>query len=242
MWLRIFQHLLPDATAWRIVVQKTLRSFFEGLTGAPEAARQFADDVHNDLFPESTRELAAWEAQFGITPGSNDDATRRANLAGAWRAQGGQSPRYLQDVMQAAGFDVYLHEWWSSGPPYVARDPRDYTVQPLIGSNQCRPTTGAPAGAPRRCRAKAPLSAHDPWRCNRWLANEVFYLVNLNLTREAPPPVSDDADTWPLWIYWASPDINVHAEVPAERRAEFERLLLKICPAHCWLGVGIDFV
>ncbi len=242
MWLRIFQHLLPDAAAWRITVQKTLRRFFEGLTDLPTAARQYIDDVHLDLFPTTTRELATWENQFALTPGANDDATRRANLDAAWKAQGGQSPSYLQGVMQAAGFDVYLHEWWSSGPPYVARDPHDYTVQPLVGSNQCRPLTGAPAGEPRRCREKAPLSSHHPWRCNRWLTNEIFYLVNKNLTREAPPPVSDDPDTYPLWIYWSSPVLAVPAEVPALRRQEFEQLLLKICPAHLWMGVNIDWV
>ena len=62
MWLRIIQSLLPRARAWPIVTEKTLRSFFEGLTDLPTSARQFIDDVHDDLYPSTTRQLAEWEA------------------------------------------------------------------------------------------------------------------------------------------------------------------------------------
>ena len=32
-FLRVFKHLLPNARAWRITVDKKLRQFFEGLSG-----------------------------------------------------------------------------------------------------------------------------------------------------------------------------------------------------------------
>jgi hypothetical protein len=248
LFFRIFQHLLPDAAAWRLTIQKMLRRFFEGLSEAPAAVRQFVDDVYGDRFATTTRELAEWERQFALTS-DGDEATRRARLAAAKRAQGGQSPRYLQDLMQAAGFPVYIHEWWDPAalPTVTARNPHDYTEQPRLGSIQCRPydPEGPPAGPLFRCREATdddgnPLPTTH--RCNRWLINETKYIVNLNLTREAPPPVPNDPATYPYFLYWSSADINVPAQIPAARRAEFEAMLKKHCPAQHWLGTNVEYV
>src|ERR1700744_2802808 len=134
-FLRIFQHLLPRSQAWRLSFGTTIRNFFQGLanwlelTPEPglEPPRTFADLVLLDLFPSTTRQLAEWEKQFGLVANPSD-AVRRAQLAAAWASNGGQSLAYIQGVLQTAGFNVYLHEWWSSGPPYSPRDPRTYTT------------------------------------------------------------------------------------------------------------------
>src|SRR5687768_9476272 len=116
---RAFEHLVPRAQAWRLGLGKQLRRLFEGLVPSFEREREFADDVYLDLFPDTTRELEAWESQYGLEPAPSDsEATRRLALAAEWAATGGQSPAYIQGVLQAAGFDVYVHEWWASGPPY----------------------------------------------------------------------------------------------------------------------------
>lgn len=239
LFFRIFQHLLPDAAAWRLTIEKALRRFFEGLSEAPAAARQFIDDVYNDQFPATTRELEAWERQFALTAGANNDATRRLALTAAWQAQGGQSPRYLQDVMQSAGFNVYVHEWWvpPNVAPRTARDPRSYTNVPRIGGSRCH----AVADLGPRCRSLDLSGVNLQNVCSRWLANEVGYLVNLNRTREAPPPVPDDSALWPYFLYWGGATFGTAANVPAERREEFEALLLKICPAHLWLVTLITY-
>lgn len=233
LFLRIFQHLLPNALAWRLVVQKTLRNWFEGLAGLPADIRAFADAAYEDLFPSTTRQLAEWERQFGLLAGTSD-ADRRAQIAGAWQATGGQSPRYLQDTVRAAGFDVYIHEWWDTGslPTVVARNPRTYTNDPVLGTNRC-----SGFASQRTCSA----FPGDQARCNRFLANETHYLVNKNLTLNAPPPVPTDPDTWPYFLYWGGATFPDHATVPEERRAEFERLLLKLCPAQQWLVTLVDY-
>ncbi len=112
LFLRIFSHLLPRSQAWSLASGKTLRSFFLGLTGVFEDARTFADEAYLDLFPNTTRRLRDWEAQFGLVPGSDEDNRRQA-LDSAWKAVGGQDPSYLQEVLQAAGFPVFVHEWWA---------------------------------------------------------------------------------------------------------------------------------
>jgi hypothetical protein len=234
LFFRIYQHLLPRAEAWKITIAKTLRRFFEGLAVQPEATRLFADQVYEDLFPETTRALAEFEEQFGLEP-NGDEAARRLLLAAEWQANGGQSPDYIQGVLQTAGFDVYIHDWWSSGPPYVARDPRAYTTRPLVGLFRCQalPTT---IGKPRCTKFRASQA-----RCNRFLNNDPHYLVNKDLTLRAPPLVPDDPNKWPYFMYVGGATFPNHATVDVTRRAEFERLLLKLRPAHLWIVTLIDY-
>lgn len=252
LFFRIFQHLLPDADAWRIrrhttswtwgdgsnwgdpgllwggtAAGRTIDRFFAGLANFWATVRTFVDLVYLDLFPDSTRELALWEHQFGLSTATLE-ADRRLNIEAAWQARGGQSPRYLQDVVQAAGFDVYIHEWWSSGPPYVARDPRNYTTDPLVGTVQCGEALA--------------LCGEADALCNNFLANDPGYIVNDNLLPIAPPVVPSDPAYWPYFLYWSSPDINVKGQVPAERRQEFRALILKLCPAQQWLVTYVDYV
>lgn len=228
-FLRVYQHLLPRATAWSTTQDKTLRRFFEGLTGLPEAAKTYVDDLYEDLWPRTTRQLEQWEEQFGLVP-EGTEPQRRLALDAAWKAQGGQSPAYLQSVVQAAGFPLYIHEWWEppNVAPRVVRDPRNYTNQPLIGSVQC----GEPVA----------LCGEPEALCNRWLVNEIYYIVNSNLTPEAPPPIPDDPATWPYFIYWGDQTFPAHIALPESRRAALERLILKITPAHCWNVLLIDWV
>lgn len=223
-FLRIFKHLLPDAIAFRLTHDKRLREFFEGLTGASEDARNFADLVWEDLLPGTTRFLELWEQQWGLR-GDGTDADRRKRLAAAWSASGGQDPRYLQDLVQQAGFDLYIHEWWSSEDPFVARDPRVHTNQPLIGTVQC----GEPLA---QCGEPTAL-------CNRFLANDTKYLVNDDLTRNAPPPVPDDPATWPFFLYFGAQTLGDDAPIQMNRRGDLEQLLLSVCPAQQWIVLAI---
>lgn len=226
LFFRQFQHLLPQGAAWRITVAKTLRNFFEGLSGFGADFKDFVDAVYEDVFPETTRELAEWEAQFGIEA-NPDESVRRLNLAAEWAAGGGQSPRYIQDVLQTAGFDVYIHEWWSSGPPWVARDPRDYTEIPLIGTVQC-------GEALAQCGEPTAL-------CNGLLANDPGYIVNDDLSQRAPPPVPDDPDAWPYFLYFGGETFPDPAVVPIARKAELRRLILKLKPAQQWVVLIVDY-
>lgn len=246
MWLRIFQHLLPRATAWRLTVHKTLHRFFSGLTGMAVDARQVIDDTSGDLYPTTTRQLAEWEEQFGLTLSAGvTDAARRTNLTAAWQAQGGQSPRYLQDVVQAAGFPLFLHEWWvPSSNPKTVRDPHVYTESARIGTFECTPGTSPAllAVQPECTDTSSPALAAAQPQCNRFLANDIRYIVNLDLTRDAPPAIPDDPLKWRFFVTWCGATYGDFVSVPATRRAELERLLRKLCPAQQWLVVLVHYV
>jgi len=203
--------------------------FFLGLTGIFVDARQFIDDVYFDLFADTTRALPEWEGQFAIQPVAPATADRIDAVNARWKAQGGQSPSYLQTTVQAAGFPLYLHEWWE--PPYNdVRDPRDHTSVPLIGQYQC-------GQAEALCRDFAPQA-----QCNNFLANDPGYLVNDNLLPLAPPPITDDSDTWVHFLYWGGETFGDRVEIPASRRAELEQLVLQICPTHAWLVMLVDYI
>jgi hypothetical protein len=239
LFFRIFQHLLPRGAAWKVTIAKTLRSFFLGLSEQPAVAKGYIDDVYFDLFPATTRELNEWEKQFGLELTDMTSAPAvvagRLALAAEWAATGGQSPSYIQGVLQTAGFDVYVHDWWSSGPPYVARDPRDYTDLPLIGLYQC-------TGDAFRYTSQPQCSGLPTQpQCNAFLANDPHYLVNKDLTRRAPPPVPDDDTKWPYFLYVGGETFPDHAIVDITRRAEFERLILKLRPLELWIVTLIDY-
>jgi len=112
MFLRIYQHLLPKGRAWSIIVEKRLRQFFQGLTPVWDNIKESALNIYRDLFVDSTRALEEWEDQFGQVQELNTEEKRLERLRSLWKASGGQSPRYLQDVLQEAGFNVFIHEWW----------------------------------------------------------------------------------------------------------------------------------
>lgn len=229
----LFQHLLPRALAWRTTIATNLRRYIEGLAAFAADVRTFIDLVYLDLFPLSTRELPSWELQFALL-GTGTEAIRRLRLAAAWAAQGGQSPAYIQSIIHAAGFtEVFIHEWWISGPPWLARDPRSYTTQPLLGAYQCEGTT------PWECFDPLPGQSIAP-HCDDTLANDPGYVVNLDLTPRAPPAVPSDPSRWPYFLYFAGEVFPELAPVDAARLDELKELLLRICPAQQWIVLLVD--
>jgi len=236
-------HLIPRAWAWRVTHKTDLRRFIEGLAPAFDSGKAVIDEAWEQLSPETTTELDEWERQFGLRPNPSD-SIRRLNLAAEWRATGGQSPHYVQDVLQTAGFDVYIHEWWASGPPYVARDPHDYTDIPQIGTVQCTGPGWETTGQPQCSDGRPDVDGFiiTQYQCNAFLVNDPHYLVNKLLTQEAPPPIPNDPDVYPKFFYVGAETFPDHATVPLSRKAEFERLLMKLRPLHLWVVTLIDYV
>lgn len=268
-FLNVYKHLLPKARAWRLAAGKQITEFFEGLVGLAEDFILFIDLIWLDIFPQTTRELDAWEDQWGLSAGTLTDQERRDRLDATWKALGGQDPRYIQDTLQAAGFNVFLHKWWEPGTEpalgvltcATPRNPHLY----LAESNVNPPAIAACGEALALCgEAVAEAgNTYDP---------QGFALVNkvgatepdveplagelvaqcgeadalcgnfVNFTfRQKIYQIPADAGKWPYFLYIGGATFPDQASIPASRRDEFEDLCLKICPLQQWLGILVNF-
>lgn len=270
-FLRLYQHLLPDGRAWRTTVSKRLRQFFAGLADAPSDVKDSADSVWLDLLPDTTDKLTEWEEEFGLPGNVVAEAARRQRLAATWRALvGGQSPRYIQDTLQASGFDVYVHEWWEPSTPPTPGTPgnptprnplqwlrREFTgVTLLVECGEPSAACGEPfaeAGnglAPRgyplvnKIFETVPdfltLCGEPLAACGETEASCGNFLEYRETVKEYIVP--NDPTKWPYFLYVGGETFGTLAQVDPKRRDEFEALCLKICPAQKWLGILVEYV
>jgi uncharacterized protein YmfQ (DUF2313 family) len=221
------RHLLPNGRAWRATVDKPLRRFFAGLGDSLQAFRANFDAVAEDLYPATTRILSEYEEQFGLYPSTLETQERRDRIDAAWKARGGQSPRYIQDTLRAAGFDVFVHEWWEPGTTN-ARDPFDVLSDATTVGDFTVVSDGAIAFTNNPNAVTGAANAPNG-----------YLLVNLPTTTEYLIPVS--STLWPYIIYVGGEVWGDRASVQPARRDEFETLCLKICPLQLWIGVIVEY-
>lgn len=270
-FLRIFQHLLPNGKAWRITADKQLRQFFDGLKSIGDDLKVFTDSAYNDLFPATTRELDAWDLQFGLKNVDITDQQRRDRIDAAWKALGGQSPRYIQDTLQDNGFNVFVHDWWVPGTEpgpgvkqcVTPRDPRLVLREEFNGITIFVVECGEPLA---EC-GEPTAQAGDTITLRGYpLVNKVFESVPLffvlcgEVEAECGEPnalcgnflnyieinknyfVPDDPNKWHYFFYIGGEIFGELAEVENKRRNEFEDLCLKICPTQLWLGILVEYL
>ena len=264
------KHLLPSARAWRLTADKKLRQFFEGVSGTGGDAKTFMDGVWRDTFPHTTRELDAWDDQFGLRDTGISEQQRRDRLDATWKALGGQDPRYIEDTLRDNGFDVHLHEWWTPGtepapgvkaratprsPLLVLR--REFTnMFPAVDCGELLAACGEafaeagngvePVGYP--LVNKVFVTAPDVVAlCGEAVAEAgeaVASCGNFFEFRETLRTyiVPRDPDKWPYFLYIGGPNFGDVAQVDPKRRDEFEALCLKICPSQHWLGILVEYL
>jgi len=263
MFLRIFKHLLPNARAWRLTIDKQLRQFFEGLTGLGVDFKTYVDQVWLDVFPQTTRELDAWEQQWGLPSTTLTTQERRDRLDGAWKALGGQSPRYIQDTLQDAGFNVFVFDWWSSPlgpkPIYIAEcgEPVAECGEPVA---ECGALLGF--GPPENPVVRDPFTVLTDGTipfgyflssgaagavcggvqaiCGAATGVTGGLLVNKPLNNVIYNIPTDEAE-WPFILYIGGQTFGDRAIISLARRDEFEALCLKICPAQQWIGLIVEY-
>lgn len=270
-WLTVLRALLPDGRAWRVVIDKTLRRFFEGLVGLPADVKRYDDDVYDDLDPQRTRQLPEWEAQWGLLDTGLPEQERRDRLDAAWKAQGGQDPAYIQATLRAAGFDVYVHEWWIPSLEHpaggsvngdvvpVARNPFTYLwdgVSPrefvgvgndaayVGGDDMFANSNNAPPGYPLVNKVFEVATAAIG------VGNDMAYVGGDSMEvgqffdtgfKRKQYVIPADPAKYPYFLYIGGAVFPAQATVPSARLDEFEDLCLKICPTEQWLGILVSY-
>jgi len=258
MFLRIFQHLLPNARAWRLTIDKKLRQFFQGLTGLGTDIKEYVDLVWFDIFPQTTREIEAWEGQFGLPSTTLTTQERRDRLDAAWKALGGQSPFYIQSSLRNAGFDVHVHEWWGPLSVYsaecdeplaecdeplavcgnvintvattdpVARDPFEVLTDGTISFGYFLNSGGSVAV----CGGSQAISG---------AANGVSGGLLVNKPAKIAYEIPTNPNQWRYILYLGGETYGAKATIDLARKDEFEALCLKLCPAQQWIGLIVEF-
>lgn len=269
-WLNVFKHLLPNARAWRIIVEKQLREFFQGLTVIGSDAKTFYDSIYNDLDPQQTRELSAYEKQFALPNTGLTEQERRDRLDATWKALGGQDPRYIEDTLQAAGFDVYVHEWWVPSVEHPLGGSVDGDVTPVARDPFLYLWDGV---APRQfigCGHNDAYCGGDEMYANSQNSPAGYPLVNKILesttvtigaghislfsggvnaasgagiisTTRKQYVIPADPTKYPFFLYIGGQTFPNLATVSSSRKDEFEDLCLKICPTEQWLGILVNY-
>lgn len=262
---RTLRHLLPRARAWAVAPASQLNALLRGITNALAEVKTFIDEVWQDILPESTRQIEQWEEQFGIVDRGLAEAERRTRLDAAWKALGGQSPRYIQDTLRNAGFDVYVHEWWEPGSEPVpgvqsCATPRNplLVIQRVEGETPSGVDCGEPVAQCGEPFAQAgnQISPVGYPLVNKVLFSQpdVFSLAGEAVMQAGEPTAlagnyttfretqkiyitPTDPAKWPYFMYVGGQNFGDIATVPATRREEFEDLILKLRPLHVWVGV-----
>ena len=265
-----YKHVLPRARAWSITINKNLRRFIDGLSQSGDDLKLYFDLIYLDLFPETTRELDAWEYQFNLNRAGNlSEAQRRERLSSVWKFIGGQSPGYIQTSLQDYGFNLYVFDWWVPGSepvigtddPATPRNPRE-----LLDSNYKETASELLCGEPLAMCGEVQAQAGN------FLGFPGYVLVNKDSTA-APkyiaicgeqimqtgetqaqcgsffsyktetqnPPIPTDPAYWPYFCYVGGENFGEAASVPANRRDELEDLLISLMPGHLWIGIFVNY-
>lgn len=122
-WVKVFDNLLPRSRAWTLILDRTLRKFFHGLSILPQTIHEHIGSVLLDAFPQTTNYLHEWSDTLGSWVDLDAD-----ELEYDWADPGGQSPGYVQGLLHDKGFTgLFVHEWWVPGTdPVEYRDPSQF--------------------------------------------------------------------------------------------------------------------
>jgi len=252
MFLRIFQHLLPNARAWRLTIDKKLRQFFQGLTGLGTDIKEYVDLVWFDIFPQTTRELDAWEDQFGLPSTTLTTQERRDRLDATWKALGGQSPSYIQNSIQAAGFGVYVHEWWSPlngffaqcGEPLTAAGEPSAVCSDVIANAARNPfdvLTDGTISFGYFLNSGGSVAISGGSQAISGAANGASGGLLVNKPAKIAYEIPTDPNQWRYILYLGGETYGARATIDLARKDEFEALCLKLCPAQQWIGLIVEF-
>ena len=257
-FFNLFQHLLPRGKAWSIIVDKPLRRLFDGLSVAAREVVKFVDLAYLDVFPDTTRKLDDWERQFNLPNPGLTDQVRRDRLTARWRARGGQSRLYIQETLQAAGFPVWVHEWFSpSDQAYRLGNTSARAGNILVQLGNTRGGTVSTRNPQLYVRSDGTVIDYE-FELGTTLAelgesdmelgavdNQVGYLlVNKifnNAGNRVEYAVPSDRTEWPYVMYVGGFTFPNSVTIDPLRREEFEDLLLSIAPGHLWLGVIVVY-
>ena len=226
--LKLAKQLFPTGRAFKMPANSVFEKLEKGL--AQSESRAYADglSVLDSILPDNANfsqdDATQWETRLGLIVNSGATLSdrklairRKMNHPGSIKAR--QNYLYLEGQLQAAGFDVYVHEnRFSDGMGgYYTKTPED-----IIGLYD------------------AGVAEHsddiDHGDVDHGAVYDHLVVNNINEDKDS---VFDIGDNYRSTFYIGGPYLGEYAEIIAERKDEFRQLILKIKPAQT---VGILFI
>lgn len=228
---RIIDALLPGGALWHPEPDEGLDQLLRGIADNKERTRVFLRGIADIRNPLKTHMLDDLEREFGQQPDaalSEDTRRQRLQAAKGARICDG-SPDSVQEILRAAGFDVYVH----ANSPAV--DPALFLAA-SGGTQMGRSTSMFGRAASIFGGARGELIASTP----------VFYQQE-----RVVMPTPTLPQYWPLIFFVGGAATRngageltaiETANVPASRRAELVRLIVKYKGMHAWAGLLVKYV
>lgn len=231
-----------------------------GMADNKEVIREFLKDLAFVRNPFKTPYLSDLEKEFGLSTRNNLSIPVRQNrLAVRVYERGGKGSKdNLQEALDTAGFNVQVHENSPAVDPdiFLAQDFQITAGDP----------TNAYAGDPEAYCGQvggfllvngpiydqSPLYLSECGDVNAYAGDPLAYcgyyleLRRIPLEYEVPMESGD----WPF-VFFVGGDATRNiageltdielAEVPIERREEFENIILRFKPLHSWAGLIVIY-
>ncbi len=126
----VFDAVMPPGSVWTPEEAKAFDQLLDGMAENSEVVRAFLADLAQIRRPSKTTLLDDLEKEFGIVKNENSsDAERRAQIAAIKFSKGGNGDKdFLESALQAAGFDVQVHENTEPVDPGLLLDSEEYAT------------------------------------------------------------------------------------------------------------------
>ena len=224
-FFKTMKSLAPKGLAYLLFKLTQHVELMTALSKEPERIETFFDLVQQSGVPDGNLpedSLDDWETFLALS--KNDSlsvAERNERITAKYSSQGGQGPDYIQDTMQAAGFDVYVVENFPS-----VIDPHTLTGVYIPG----------------------PLVYEANRIYNARYGNDTYggttYGAFLGTTIDpvdVPIPVAPTLYRY-IWFLTGPLGINDFVNIPIARQQDFLNQILQIKPGHTPVLAQVNFV
>ena len=249
----ILKSLFPKSLAFRFFNGTFLQKLITALSKEPDRIKLFFDKVRSSGIPDCDilpyESLSDWETFLNIQKNSVlTDEQRCKRIEGKYVSQGGQGPDYIQDVLQSAGFPVYVFENIVSGDPSF----RNYTSR-LGGLSLGESFLGAYTDRIDPRNVDGLLIPGAP----EWVTNKIYeatmggyslgegslgdYIGTYTSEIERTIPSTPDKFVF-IWFLCGKNGLNNFVDIPLEQREDFIKTVIQIKPSHTWALAQVNFI
>jgi len=228
--------LLPPGSLWQVEEDGDLDQLLKGTADNWEDVRAFLETVGFVRDPLKTNLLEELEREFGIVPDFDlTEAERREQLAALKfdSVDGVGSDDDLQNLLQAAGFDVQVHRNDPPVDPALFVPPGELLLKGDVFLIE--PGTAA------QCGGETTVCGNVEAVCGFFRGSS---------RTEVTPDLPTDPDTFPFFFFVGGDATRdgggfltsiLPATVPLHRRDRFRSFILEIKPWFTWAVLIINF-